>query len=276
MSGPSVQIPTSWLQDDDLEDLGGDTVMLMLTALAYCADQLDDGWVARRRLRKLWPVEDLEDSIARLTKAGEVDDQGERVLFVNWRDFILPAEEVDEIRASSRERSQRSRRHKRGDHTMCRPSYCDAARNAQQSRDGDVSVRVSDGLPIRTDPTRTDPTPREGRTGREKASQQGGSAGAPPPNWPPIGQGLVPPHDHALPPGVDEDDLEPEVHIATPCHHCGAPPNHIVHWSHKFVPDADAGPDTCGECYALFSSFEHTSYDDYLQAEAEGMWWPPQ
>lgn len=273
MSGPSVQIPTSWLQDDDLEDLGGDTVMLMLTALAYCADQTDDGWVARRRLRKLWPVDDLEGAIERLVKAGEVDDHGERVLFTNWRRFILSEDEVGEIRAGNRERAERSRRHKRGDHSMCRPTYCNAAHNAPQSRDSDVTVRVSDGHPIRTDPTRTDPTSREGRKGKGKARQQGGSAGATPPNWPPIGHGLVPPHDWTPPPNYD--DTDDDQRGTTPCLQCGTTDEHIVHVAHPYRPDPDQA-DRCHDCGFAYGVEDHTAYDDYLDAKAEGMWWPPE
>lgn len=284
MSGPSVQIPTSWLQDDELEDLGGDTVMLMLTALAYCADQTDDGWVARRRLSKLWTVDDLEDSIARLVKAGEVDDQGERVLFINWRDFILPSLEVDRIKEGNRRRAERNRKHKRNDHSDCDPRWCNAraALDARDiTRDRDVSNGVSDDTPIRTDPTRTDPTAREGRTGREKAGgAQAGSAGAPPPSGPRIGEGLIAPHEWAGPPDYNEDD-DPDwdVRFATPCVVCGGPSSHMVHFAHKFEPGDD--PERCvenegGLCDERYGSPIHTSYDDYLQAKAEGTWWPPQ
>lgn len=283
MSGPSVQIPTSWLQADELEDLGADTVMLMLTALAYCADQTDDGWIARRRLRKLWTVDDLDQSIERLVKAGELEEHGDRLFFTHWRRFILAAEEVDRIKESSRERTERSRKHKRGDHSMCLSRYCDAARNASQTRDSARDItrdsngvqHVSDALPYRTDPIRTDPTARSGRTERETGTQDG-SAGAPPPSGPRIGQGLVAPHDWVGPPGVDEDqldDLEPSERLAMPCHQCGAPSLHDVHYVHKFVVSDRV--DVCDECLELFDNLVHTAYDDYLQAKAEGMWWPP-
>lgn len=190
MSGASVKIPAAWLDSDRIEDLDAGTVLLMLGALGWSAEQTTNGFVPRRQLRKLWPVDDVAGAVDQLMKAGEVEDHGDRILLVHWRDFILPADEVDEIREKNRIRTERSRRHQRGDHTMCLPSYCRAA--ASQSRDGsrhesrdgsrhsDGTARVSDALPIRTVPTRTDPTPREGRTGRGATAAAAGSAGAPP------------------------------------------------------------------------------------------------
>lgn len=270
MSGPSVQMPTSWLQSDELEDLGSDTVMLMLTALAYCADQTDDGWVTRRRLRKLWPVDDLDESIGRLAKVGEVEDHDERVFFVQWRRFILSEEEVDEIRAGNRERSQRSRRHKRGDHSMCRPAYCNAARSREKdrdaTRDSDGTVRVSDGLPYRPDPTRP-----PGRGGRGEGTQAG-SAGAPPATGPSDDTPLVP-HDFAYQPGDPAEDdylLTPQ-----PCTNCGHGLNHVVHLACEWKTDPESG-DICANCSCDWSyAGSHDAYEQYLTAVEEGRPWRP-
>jgi hypothetical protein len=174
VSGPSVKLPADWLDSDRIEDVDADTLMLMLTALAHSARQTSNGVVPRRQLRTLWAVDDVDEAVAQLVQAGEVEDQGDRLLFVNWRDFILDADEVESIRAASRERSNRSRRHRQGDHSMCRPDYCQAAaRNARGdgTRDvsGDATVRGSDADPIRSAPTRSDPTAREGRSGKGRA-----------------------------------------------------------------------------------------------------------
>lgn len=182
MSGPSVKIPADWLDADHIEDLGADVVMLMITALGHSARQTTNGLVQRRRLRKLWPVDDVEKAIELLVDAGELEDQGDKVLFVNWADFILEADEVDRIKALNRERAERSRRHHKGDHSICRPSYCrEAARlrdaSRDQSRDDHVTVRVSNGDPYRPDPDR--PLGREGK-GRAAAGRRSARAPLPP------------------------------------------------------------------------------------------------
>src|SRR3954471_10592422 len=104
MSGPSVKIPADWLDSDHVEDLGADVVMLMLTALGYSARQISDGVVPRRRLRKCWPVDDLEKAIEQLVAAGELEDRGDDLLFVHWRDFLLDAGEVERMRANNAKR----------------------------------------------------------------------------------------------------------------------------------------------------------------------------
>lgn len=190
MSGPSVKIPADWLDSDTIEDLGGDTVVLMLTAFGWSARQTTNGVVPRRQLRKLWHVDDVDDAVDQLIKAGEVEDRGADLYFVNWRDFILSQDEVDQARAGNRERSERSRRHKRGDHSMCRPDWCRAAsRSRDESRDGHGTVRVSDGHPIRSDPTRPDRKGGEDGEGEGSPDASGGSAGASPAaaTVPPIG-----------------------------------------------------------------------------------------
>ncbi|HEY0889662.1 MAG TPA: hypothetical protein VGE38_08640 [Nocardioides sp.] len=191
MSGPSVKIGSDWLDSDHIEDLDADVVLLMLAALGYSARQTTNGIVPRRRLRKLMrDTVDLDDAVSQLVQAGEAEERGDDLLFVRWRDFILSQDEVDQVKAGSRERAERSRRHKRGDHSMCRPDWCRAASRDQSrtiTRDSDVTVHVSHGHPIRsdptrTDPTRTDPTAREEREGEGEGSPAapGGSAEAPP------------------------------------------------------------------------------------------------
>lgn len=281
MSGASVKIPAAWLDSDRIEDLDAGTVLLMLGALGWSAEQTTDGLVPRRQLRKLWPVDDVAAAVDQLIKAGEVEDHGDRILLTHWRDFILPADEVDEIREKNRVRTERSRRHQRGDHSMCLPSYCRAA--ASQSRDGsrhesrdsDGTARVSDALPIRTAPTRTDPTPREGRKGRAEAPS--GSAGAPPTGGPATAKNKPPQHPfHAGPNGdklrcsecghprhpierhdfpydlCDPKDVHPENGLPDdhPCPICGLGIRHIAHAAHAFDGTGDRCDgeiDGCGE-----------------------------
>lgn len=203
MSGPSVKVPVDWLDSDAVEQLGADTVLLALTALGYSARQTTNGVVPRRQLRKLWPVDDVDQAIAQLVDAGEVEDRGDELLFVHWDAFILAGDEVEKIRAASRERTERSRRHQRGDHSLCTTrcwvrrkhdegdhSRCEGwcvtgngTGDVTGNATGDVTSHVSDGDPIRTDPTRPDPTiGGSGGTGRGSGGRRadGSASGATP------------------------------------------------------------------------------------------------
>lgn len=183
MSGPSVKIPADWLDSDQIEDLGADAILLMLTALGNSARQLTEGVVPRRALRKLWPVDDIDDAVTRLIKAGEVEDQGDTLLFVHWQKFILDKSEVEAIKEKNRVRDERRRRHNGSDHSMCLPRYCkDAPRenSRENSRESHVSPRVSHADPTRTYPDR--PLGREGK-GRGAGSAADDSASATPPGY---------------------------------------------------------------------------------------------
>jgi hypothetical protein len=183
VSGPSVKVPTDWLNSEAVEDLGSEAVLLMLTALAYSAEQLTNGRVPRRAVRKLWPVADFDTTLSALVDAGEVRDEGTDLQFVNWRDFILSSREVEQIREQNALRQERFRRHQKGDHTLC--ERCSAVRNSVTNTvtngvtDGvsnDISHTVSNADPIRSAPTRSDPT---GGRGSERAVDEGArSAGA--------------------------------------------------------------------------------------------------
>ncbi|MDE0775547.1 MAG: hypothetical protein OSB43_04645 [Nocardioides sp.] len=230
-----MKIPTDWLDSDEVEDLGSDAVMLMISALGYAARQTSNGVVPRRRLRKLWPVDDLDQAVERLTEAGELEDQGDDVLFVRWRDFILAEDEVEAIREASRVRTERSRRHRKGDHTMCRADYCGAAKR-HESRNGDATAHVSDGHPTRPDPTRP--------LGRgEGEGAQAGSAGATPPG-PREESPRV--HEFAPRPGLelDEFDLPPAEALCATCHW---PYNALTHHAHDYTDDPTS-PGTCTDC----------------------------
>lgn len=180
--GPSVKVAAEWLLSEEAEDLGPAALALLLSALAYSATHTTDGVLARRALRKLWLVDDLESAVDTLVSAGELEDRGDVLVVVRWHDFILSRDEVDQIKAGNRERDERRRRCQRGDHSMCKS--CRAVRDSQREprhepqRDSRDESRVTHGHPTRPAPTRSDPTPREGRERGAEADVPPG-AGAP-------------------------------------------------------------------------------------------------
>lgn len=170
-----VKVPAEWFERDDVEQLGAEVVMLHLSALAYSARQLTNGVVSRRQLRRLWPVDDLDAAADRLVSAGFWQATDDGFLIVDWRTFILAADEVASIREQSRITTERHRRHKADDHSMCdRCSAVRAGRNGVRDASRDASVTTS----VTPPPNRTEPNRPLGREGGSEVGAGARSAGA--------------------------------------------------------------------------------------------------
>ena len=172
MSG-SVKVPAEWFARDDVEELGPEAAMLHLSALAHSAQQLTNGRISNRQLRRLYPTsEPVHKVVDTLVEAGwwEPVDDGWQI--VDWHDFILSDTEVDKIRADQRTRSERYRRHKRGDHTMC--DRCSAIRNSggASRRDEHRDERRESPRESRP-PNRTEPKVRGSEVGAGEADSAG-------------------------------------------------------------------------------------------------------
>lgn len=164
-----VRIPETWFEDEAVEGMSTEAIVLHLSALADCARHARDGRLPRRALRRLWPCDDQSSRVTELVIAGWWDPRNDGWYLVDWEDHILSAVEIDRRRATSRESSERYRRHKAGDHSMC--SRCSAVRD--QSRDASRGgSRDRSVIDLRSDPTR--------RGGEEERGGSADSAGAPP------------------------------------------------------------------------------------------------
>lgn len=183
-----VKVPVDWFGDDEVEDRSAAAIVLHLSALADCARHLRDGRLPARTLRRLWPVPNVDDVVRELVDAGwwaEVDDGWQ---IVDWQTFILPADEVERMREQSRITSERYRRHKAGDHSMC--DRCAFVRGGDKSRDASQQASPTASVTrLRTDPIRTEGEERE-------EAGPGGSAGAPPTRPAEVSALPLPPHPH--------------------------------------------------------------------------------
>ena len=145
---------------------GNEAMGLWLLAGSWCAAHLSDGFVPSYVLRTLATDSDADELAKRLEQAGFWEaglcDGDEGWWFNDWSDYNPTADEVQAKRAASRERQERSRRHRSGDHTMCSADHCEHA-NVSVTRDIRVLSRVTDVRQTREsqrpDPTRPDPTP---------------------------------------------------------------------------------------------------------------------
>jgi hypothetical protein len=104
-----------------------------------------DGKIPTRALRRLWPVGDVETTLKVLDEAGEWQPTDEGWYLPNWREHLLSNQEVEHRRQVSRETSERYRRHKAGDHSMC--ERCSFVRG---DTPGDTSRHVSVTSPVST------------------------------------------------------------------------------------------------------------------------------
>jgi len=140
----------------------GDAMALWVVAGSWCSDQLTDGFVPAFMVERLMPGG--QDMARRLTEVGlwcEDEQDGRKGWrFHAWDEFQPTAEQVEEKREAGRERQERSRRHRAGDHSMCLPEHCDRARTGPSRTPDDVAGASVTRDRQRPDPTRPDPTTR--------------------------------------------------------------------------------------------------------------------
>lgn len=176
-----VRIEDTWLSADHIESLGAETILLHLTALSHCAAQESDGWLSQRALRRLWPVNDLAAAVAALEAAGEWAPADDGWQLANWHQHLLSAAEMTHRREQSRVTSERHRRHKAGDHTMC--DRCSFVR-------GDKSVTTS--LTQSVTPLRLDSPRLVSKRSERDETENAGTASATATTAP--GKRELPPH----------------------------------------------------------------------------------
>lgn len=141
---------------------GTQAMGLWLLAGSWSAGHLTDGFVPAYVVCRLDPADgdDLAKRLERadLWEAGTCDgDEG--WWFKDWREFNPTADEVEAKREAGRERQERSRRHRAGDHSKCLPEHC------EQAHTGDEPATDTEGHdPVTRDeqrpgPSRPQPTP---------------------------------------------------------------------------------------------------------------------
>lgn len=207
-----TRLSDDFLDRPDLIEVSRSARLLYVESLVFANRHGTDGFIRRRALRRLTDSPDPETDAAELVTAGVWQTLGDEGWQVDWSDQIR-ADEVEAQRSLNRERKERSRRHKAGDHSMCRPSYCDRAprdslRDPPRDETRD-SLRDSsrdprrDGRPFpsRPGPTRPDPSRPLGREGREgkpatgtrTAPADAAPTAATPRNGSEVGDDLIPP-----------------------------------------------------------------------------------
>lgn len=164
-----AKLDDTFHQDPQLQRLSRDTRLLYVEGLAYCAQQLTDGFIADYMLRKITdspdPVQAAQELVDGGVWATAEQDRDKGWQIVGYLTTQSSREDVEKARKLSAETTARNRRHKAGDHSTCiKGRYCP---------EGSVTRHVtgqssSQSCPL--DPTLSDPTPREGKERRSEAA----------------------------------------------------------------------------------------------------------
>lgn len=129
-----------------------DARLLYLEGVVYCATALTDGTITIR-LARLSDADDLDGCSRELVDAGLWTKTPDGYEIANYLDHQQRAEDVERKRADARLRAERSRRHKRGDHSMCiRGGYCPSGALSPSSRARHAHASHDVRSPILTDP----------------------------------------------------------------------------------------------------------------------------
>lgn len=251
-----IRVPEDWFATEEIERLPAELVVFHLSALAESCRYMTDGRVTARAIRRLWPVDDTDAVIQELVTAGlwqPIDGGGWHIR--DWRTFLLSATEVEHRRAQSRETSERYRRHKQGDHSLC--DRCSAKRG-DKSGDTSRDLSVTSPEPIRSAPTRRGGEGAEG--GGPSPAAAGSAATRAMPTHPWTGECCALPDIHpihvsdagwlgsvdhrelstwkAVHPGASH--VDPHPHFKHPnddqCRCCGQEPHHHFHWTERTTP----------------------------------------
>jgi hypothetical protein len=156
------------LSDDTLlqleaAEISRDARLLYVEGLVYCATALTDGLITIR-LTKLSDAEDTEAAADELIEAGLWSRDGKSYIVEDYHEHQPTADEVRRKRAESRLRAERSRLHKRGDHSMCiKGRYCPQGSYSPSSHAGNAHGARDVRSPTLPNPSLTDPKEGKGR-----------------------------------------------------------------------------------------------------------------
>lgn len=144
-----VKYSDAWIGSPDIEVLGAEAIVLHQSALSLASRHRTDGWVAHQLMRHLFPVADPESVIAVLVDAGLWEVRPDGYHLTKWADHLLSRDELKRRADANRESSERYRRCKSGDHSMCdRCAAVRAGRKAGGDRSHDASGDGSRDGPV--------------------------------------------------------------------------------------------------------------------------------
>lgn len=157
-----ARLDDTFVDDPDLLRLPRGARLLHVEGIVWSCKHLTDGLLERHVLRRLSDEPDLEEAAGLLVDAGlwADDELGFRIVgFLEQQPSRL---EVQQRRENTKERQDRSRRHRSGDHSTClRGRYCPEGAVTRDTT-GDETRQSPRPVPTRPDPSRPEGKGREG------------------------------------------------------------------------------------------------------------------
>ena len=170
-----IKYDARMLGDERWVDAGPEAFALHTWALSYCNEQGTDGRISARMAKRVaLPLDpdQFRGAVDVLLELGfwEADGQHGFVL-VDYLAHGLAAQEQSQTREKWAADKRRQRLHRNGNHSLCTQRSCAAVR--ELSTGGQVDTSTDDKWTTRPDPTRLDPTLREGRSRGADSTAQG-------------------------------------------------------------------------------------------------------
>lgn len=171
-----VKLSDSFADEMEVLDLSTDAFTLQVAALCYCnrlvGKLATDGVVPRRKAAGLYSVDDSARAIKELLEKGIWEETDDGYSIVGYLEDQKSSEQVKAERAATALRVDRSRKHAKGDHSLCSGSrWCNAVTSG-------ATNGASNSAPARPDPTR--PKGRGGEGTAPPSPLPGGRGDAPP------------------------------------------------------------------------------------------------
>ena len=157
-----IKFESRHLQDDRWLEVSPAAFVVHVWALSYSNEQASDGLVSKARAARLvCPVAPAQivKAWTELVAAGLWEDTAAGYRCDTFTAHGIPAEEQNKTRAKWSEDKRRQRMHNNGNHSICSPRICTAAR---MSTSGPVDRSTEEKWTTRPDPTRPDQTQPEG------------------------------------------------------------------------------------------------------------------
>ena len=117
---------TNTLREPKLARLSRSDRYLYMEMLAWANDQQTDGFIERAVLRQITDLARPLPSVGRMVVSGALKESDNGWIIVGFFDDQLTTEEVAKRHEKSQISTERSRRHKGGDHSKCDPQRCHA------------------------------------------------------------------------------------------------------------------------------------------------------
>jgi hypothetical protein len=154
--------------------LSRSTRLLHVEGLVYACGNLTDGFIPQAAMRIVTDAPNVLDAIKELIAVGLWADVVGGFQIVTFDEHQRSKQDVVNGRAKGQERTRRSRQHTRGDHSLCDPGWCRAARS--ESSDG-ISNGVTAGISHAvngdvSDGTLAQPSPAEPNRAEPKARRE--------------------------------------------------------------------------------------------------------